>query len=374
MYRLNQFIYNSYVLILILMLLVGGLIQYFLGFPNTVYTILIVGYIWFLVLLHTAVSGKVYISSYLIWSLVLFLVILLSGLINGTYFSKVLLYAYFAFNPLIIFYLHKVLDKRKINYRPFLVKFSRFVALAQLPIVLIQKYGYEFLIKFNNSSQGINDYDFMFGTFFIKADHALGFFILFYIINIIFRIRRKEIKKIPWFLLTYLSLTIFIMESNLSKLMLILVLLYYVFLWLYSKINFLGIFAIAFMGIIAFNLLLKIDAVNAQYRYFKSKYTPQESAIAFERGYAKRPQVVVTFATRKPFEWIGHGPYDYFNLLTGKFKKPNHFSQLIWTYNDLGIIGLLTMIIIAFFLTRSLLLDLESFILIFGFPLTSSSK
>ena len=66
LYRLNQFVYNSYVLILILMLLVGGLIQYFLGFPNTVYTILIVGYIWFLVLLHTAVSGKVYISSYLI--------------------------------------------------------------------------------------------------------------------------------------------------------------------------------------------------------------------------------------------------------------------------------------------------------------------
>ncbi|APZ45330.1 hypothetical protein BW723_03005 [Polaribacter reichenbachii] len=267
---------------------------------------------------------------------------------------------------MVIFYFYKVLEKRNINFQPILIKFSRFIALIQLPLILIQKFGFDFLIKLNNSNQNINDYDFMFGSFFIKADHALGFFLLSYIINIIFRIRRKEINKIPWILLTYLSATIFIMESNLTKLMLIIVFLYYLFLWLYKKINILGVFAIAIISIVVFNFSLNIHAINAQYLYFKSRYTPQQSLIAFEKGYAKRPQVVVTYATKKELKWIGDGPYNYFNIFTGKFKQTNHFSQLIWSYNDLGIIGLIATIILAFFLIKSLSLEYESFVLIYS--------
>ncbi|OBY63651.1 hypothetical protein LPB301_12695 [Polaribacter reichenbachii] len=291
---------------------------------------------------------------------------MISSLINFSKIHKVLLYVFFSLNPLVIFYFYKVLEKRNINFQPILIKFSRFIALIQLPLILIQKFGFDFLIKLNNSNQNINDYDFMFGSFFIKADHALGFFLLSYIINIIFRIRRKEINKIPWILLTYLSATIFIMESNLTKLMLIIVFLYYLFLWLYKKINILGVFAIAIISIVVFNFSLNIHAINAQYLYFKSRYTPQQSLIAFEKGYAKRPQVVVTYATKKELKWIGDGPYNYFNIFTGKFKQTNHFSQLIWSYNDLGIIGLIATIILAFFLIKSLSLEYESFVLIYS--------
>lgn len=366
MYKLNYLLYNSYVLILILVFLLGGFFQYFIGVPNTVYTLLIVVFIWLLILINTLSSGKIYISFFLVWVIILSIIIFVSALINSSNIFKVLLYVFFSLNPLSIFYLYKILDKRNINIQPFLIRFSRFVALIQLPIILIQKFGFDFLIMLNNSNQGIKDYDFMFGSFFIKADHALGFFLLFYIINVIFRIRRKELKETPWILLAYLSITIFIMESNLTKLMLILVFLYYSFLWLYKKINFLGIFAMVFISIIVFNLSLKIHAINAQYLYFKSRYTPQESSIAFEKGYAKRPQVVVTYATKKELKWIGDGPYNYFNIFTGKFKKTNHFSQLIWSYNDLGIIGLVVTIITAFFLIKSLSLEYESFVLIYG--------
>lgn len=366
MSKINHFLYNSYILILILVFLIGGFIQYFIGIPNTIYTVFILSYIWFLILIHTLSCRKIYISPFLICCIVIFVIVLISALFNGSNIFKYTLYMFFLLNPLSVFYLYTIIEKRNINIQPFLLKFSRFIALVQLPIIIIQKYGYEFLIRFNNSSQGINDYDFMFGSFFIKADHALGFFILSYIINVIFRVRREELEKIPWILLTYLSITIFIMESNLTKLMLIIVFLYYLFLWLYKKINFLGIFAIVLISIIVFNLSLKIHAINAQYIYFKDRYTPQQSLIAFERGYAKRPQVVVAYATRKELKWIGDGPYNYFNILTAKFKKTNHFSQLIWSYNDLGIIGLIAIIISAFFLIKSLSLKYESFVLIYG--------
>ena len=143
--------------------------------------------IWSLILIHTLTTSKVYVSLFLLWFAVLSIIILVSSVINRTPFHKTLLYIFFALNPLAIFYFYKILEIRGINFQSFLVKFSRFVALIQLPIILLQKYGYKFLIKLNNSNQNINDYDSMFGSFFIKADHALGFFLLLYIINIIFR-------------------------------------------------------------------------------------------------------------------------------------------------------------------------------------------
>jgi hypothetical protein len=72
----------------------------------------------------------------------------------------------------------KILEKRAITTKRIFFSFFRFVTLIQLPIILIQKYGFDYLIGLNNSTQDINEYDFMFGSFFIRADHSLGF--LFY--------------------------------------------------------------------------------------------------------------------------------------------------------------------------------------------------
>lgn len=358
--KLDSFYYYSFVVILFLIFLVGGGIQYFLGVPNTVYTLLILSIIYLLILFNILSTRKLLISKVILTCLIYLFFILLSSFVNRTEPLKVILYSIFALIPLGVYYLYSIIENRHISLKPLMNSFFRILALIQLPIILIQKYGYDILIKFNNSNQNISDYDAMFGSFFIKADHSLGFFLLMYIISIIFKIRRKEIKLIPWFLLLYLTVTIFIMESNLTKLMLILVFLYYLFLWIYKKIKLLGIGIMLLISFITFNLALKDPAINGEVQSFKKKYTPEQSFIAFEKGYAKRPQIVITYVSKIPIKWLGDGPYDYYNIFTGKFKQTLNFSQLIWTYNDLGIFGLLTVILLAFFLIKSLSLDPES--------------
>lgn len=346
--------------ILLLVFLFGGFIQFFVGVPSTLYALIIFLGIYSLIILHTLISRKIYLSKLFIVSFIYLFVIVLNGVVNKTDLFKTLLYFIFPLTPLGVFYLYRIFQKRGLDIENFVNSFFKLVAIIQLPIILIQKYGYNFLIQFNNSNQRINDYDSMFGSFFIKADHALGFFLLLYIMNIIFKLRQNKLKKIPWGMLFYLSITILIMESNLSKLMLFLVLSYYFFLWLYSKINVIGIFVMFFVGILMFNLALKVPAIEGQHEYFKTKYNKETSLHAFKEGYAKRPQVIVTYATHIPVKLIGDGPYDYYNIFKGKFKQTKHFSQLIWTYNDLGLIGVFIIILLAYFMIKRLSLSKES--------------
>ncbi|WP_147415816.1 hypothetical protein [Ulvibacterium marinum] len=123
-------------------------------------------------------------------------------------------------------------------------------------------------------------------------------------------------------------------------------------------------FIMVFVGYLLFNTALLIPEIDGQYYFFKNKYTPQESQIAFDKTYAKRPQIVVVYAAKKDLKVMGNGPYDYFDIFTGKFKQTKHFSQLIWTYNDLGLLGLLIVIFLAFTLIKSLNLKKESALLL----------
>src|SRR5690606_36645382 len=208
--KLDLFYYYSFTAILFLIFVVGGSIQYFIGVPNTIYTLMILAIIYLFIFFNILTSWKLYINKVISICIIYLFLIILSGFINKSEVLKVILYSIFALIPLGVYYLYSILENRGISLKPLMSSFFRILALIQLPIILIQKYGFDFLIKFNNSNQKISDYDAMFGSFFIKADHSLGFFLLIYIISIIFKIRCKELKQISCFLLIYISLSIFI--------------------------------------------------------------------------------------------------------------------------------------------------------------------
>ena len=81
--------------------------------------------------------------------------------------------------------------------------------------------------------------------------------------------------------------------------------------------------------------------------------------------YAKRPHILIDFVVNKPVEWIGNGPYDYFNIVTAKFKNTKHFSQMIWTYNDLGLLGFIFIILLLYQLLITLRLKKREFRILF---------
>ncbi len=366
MIRVNNFFYYSFIIILLLVFVFGGFIQYFIGIPSTLYSLLILGFIYFLIILNGILSQKISINRISLVCFLYIIVIIISGLVNHTDILKISLYTMFALTPLGVFSIFKILEKRKIAIRSTIVFVFRIIVLMQLPIILIQKYGFDFLIKLNNSNQVINEYDFGFGSFFLRADHSLGFFLLMYLLNILFKYRRGHLNKTPWVIMIYISTTIFIMESNLTKLLLILIFSYYLLIWLYNKISLFGLIVMVFAGYIALSIATSVPAIEGQLYYIKNRYDTKQSIMAYNKGYAKRPQVMIAYMNYFPLKVIGEGPYNYFNIFTGKFKKTKHFSQVIWAYHDLGIIGVIIIILLVYEIIRHLQLQSESIILLFG--------
>ena len=353
-----------FIVLILSVYFVGGFFQYFFGIPSTLYTMLVLGLVYLIALLTILIrNGKVTMSNILLISLIYVFLIIVSGVVNNTELKKIILYFVFPLVPLGVFLAVDGLIKVGINVKKLSSLFFKVLILIQLPIILIQKYGYDFLIKFNNSNQFIGDYDFMFGTFFIKADHSLGFFLLIYLLAIIFQYRRGEAKQTPWFLIGYICVTILLLESNLTKLLFFIVLTYYGVIWANKRVRYSGIIAVCIVGYVMLNLALSVPKIHTELIFLKNKYTVEESIKAVERGYAKRPQIVVSYF-QEPLKIVGEGPYDYFNLLTGEFKKSMNFSQLIWTYNDLGIIGLVIIILLLFGIINYLGLDRESKVLL----------
>jgi hypothetical protein len=228
------------------------------------------------------------------------------------------------------------------------------LALIQYPIILIQTYGFEYIIPFSRSSQYIVSYDFLFGSFFLKADHALGFFLLLNILNLIENNKNQEITKYPIFMYLYLGFTIFASESNVSKLLLVLLMSYLLYKLIPKKIRSIGLILVPVIALIAYPKVKEMDFLKHEVNYMKAEYDVKHSYRNYEREIAKRPQIIIAYTAKVPTKWIGEGPYDYFNVLKGKFTGNGHFSQLIWTYNDLGIIGLIVLLFPMVFMVTDL--------------------
>ena len=72
---------------------------------------------------------------------------------------------------------------------------------------------------------------------------------------------------------------------------------------------------------------MKVPELSGFYENFSKNYTIEKSKLDFERITAKRLQIAVVYATQMPLKIIGEGPYDYFNIFNGKFKKTEHFRN-----------------------------------------------
>lgn len=362
MYKTKQntlFIYLILFLIIVVFVF-PGFIQFFFGVPSTVYGFISLGIIFFIITLDIFLRKKIIYNNTISILICLGILIIFSAIINKTHILKTLLYLIFCLAPLSIIYLNKIISIRKILIRKWISSFFLIVVIIQLPIVIIQKYTYHFLIPLSNASQRIAEVDFMFGTFSLKADHALGFFLIIYLLHLIFKFKSGVLKRFPYFMISYIAFTILIMESNLTKLVLLIIMAYYASLWIFKKINILGISIVIVVLFISYNLAMTSNQIKYQFEIVSSSLINDNYLKAVENGYAKRPHVVLYQLNHKDFKWIGNGPYDYYNILKGEFKNTIHFSQIIWFYNDIGLIGLVLGILASFLIIKNLNLRRES--------------
>lgn len=354
-------------LVVVLCFLIGGSTQFFLGIPNIVYTIGVLSFFLLGYGVYVVIKKKIILDKVVSLHLIMLTFIFLSAIYNSTSIVKTLIFLIFVLVPISCYLFFKINSKEDYISKKTINTLFLVIAMIQLPVVLVQKFGYDFLIGFNRSSQLIAPFDFMFGTFFLKADHSLGFFLLFNIINI-YRIN-KAVSLSSKLVIGYLLLTIFIGESNVSKLLAAIFILFIVYNSVPNKIRIIGLLAALVLVPVALNQFQKIEAFEKEVYFIKNEYNPISSYRNYERGIAKRAQVVISYSTKIPLKIMGDGPYSYFNVLKGEFTKTKHFSQLIWSYADLGLIGLVLTLLLLYAITLSLGLSLELRIIVFSFVL-----
>lgn len=364
----------SFGIAVVLCFLIGGATQFFIGIPNLVYTVGVLAFFILTYILYVIIKNKIILDKVVSLHILMFFVVVFSALYNSTSILKTLIYLIFILVPISCYLFFKINKKEGYISKETISNLFLIIALIQLPVMLIQKTGYDFFIDFNRSSQLVASFDFMFGTFFLKADHSLGFFLLFNIINI-YRVN-KALTISSKLIIVYLALTIFVGESNVTKLLAVIFVLYIIYGLVPKKIRIIGLLAVVVLIPIGLGQLKKITAFEREVYFIKNEYNPEKSLRNYERGIAKRPQVVISYATKIPIKVIGDGPYSYFNIIKGQFENTKHFSQLIWTYADLGLIGLILTLLMLYALTLSLGLSIQlryivfSFIMVYAFMTT----
>jgi hypothetical protein len=302
-------------------------------------------------LLYTLLTARIVFNRFVFIALLYVLTIVLSAALNKSDVVSTLVYFIFPFLPLSVYLFAYINFKEQFLTFEKVFKFFFCIGLAQLPILIIQQNLYDFLIRFNNSGQTIDPLDFMFGSFFIKSDHSLGVFLLLLIATILYQRKRiAHIVLMPRIALVYLLISIFLTESNISKLIAVILVATTIILPIYHKygerlVFRLGVFILVLcMGIAGFSLK---DEPIIQKRLggpLAEQLSIERAEEFYKERTAKRFQIVLVAARRLPLKWIGDGPYSYFDIRSGKFTKAPHFSQLLWTYFDLGLLGLTVVI------------------------------
>ncbi|MCF6222604.1 MAG: hypothetical protein L3J34_02630 [Flavobacteriaceae bacterium] len=340
--RERNFIIQLYLVLFILYsFIIGGFIQYFLGFSNTILTFFGVYSFLLLYLFHSKLKVKKIGFDYFLLIVIMIVYTFIISIINRESIIKPILYSLFFLIPLVIYYLIN-------NSKPFLKslkikKILLYIAILQLPILLIQNYFYDFLIELNNSSQQIAQVDFTFGSFFLKNDHALGFFL---VVNILYIwtypiLKNKNQRNIVTLILI---LNLLLSNSNTSILYLFGAISILIFIKRKSildisikKVFYLLMFlSIMYFLVVLFEPKFYLDLQNKL-----SNSLDYRSALKwYKDGIARREQIIVVLL-KDGLNYFGHGAYTYFDLLKGDFKGVfRHFSQLIWLYYDLGLVGL----------------------------------
>lgn len=351
----------SFSIIFLSIFIVGGFFQFFFGFSNTGMTGALL-FIMFINYLVFVLSIRKIVINIVILIFCLYLgIILLSGIVNQVSFLKILVYLLFPLLPLGIYLFFYINSRRKYVSVQTIFKIGIYVSLIQLPVLLIQRYFFGFFIQFNKSGQTIAPVDFLYGTFFLKSDHSLGFFLILMISVILLNINHlKNTLRYPFLVVIYLSITVLIAESNISKGFLAIIWILLLFFTYYKKLRKSKLFIPITTIIIISTLFAAYSMRNLDFVQdkiggrFDNHFGVEKSYRFYKKKTAKREHIVVTAINKLDTKIIGDGPYSYFDITTGKFNHTIHFSQIIWTYFDLGLAGLVVFLMYLYYLIRSL--------------------
>ena len=275
------------------------------------------------------IKKKITVNSYMIANLCLLLWIIISGIANHTNPLLIINYLSYVIIPVSIYLLVRSFDLDFISLKVVI----NILIIIQLPVLCLQYFLPDYILY---SQKLMAPIDRMFGTFPLSSDHFLSFFL---IINILYIGTKKSLLTFfDYFIILYSIACISLTNSVTSYLFLISTIAYILFfrsniyIKVYSLIISVGVFVFLY-----FNINEVLSLLN------KPELLDMTNTKNITQGTAGRIQTFFYVFTNK-LSIFGHGPSSYFNPLKGGFQLNSNFSQLLWFYYDLGVMGLILLI------------------------------
>jgi hypothetical protein len=291
-----------------------------------------------LILLYGIRVNKVFITYGL-----LTVIIFLSGLYNGVSCTNILL---FMRSLIFSFLIYKLVDMylRPGNIHRVL-NWCIVISVLQLPVLILQRLSYTHLPTI--ITKNVIRLDFDFGTFNLKGDAQMAFFLTSIVIFLLFNKRQSYIVKYKWIILGWLTLTIFIANSELLKITVSLVWAVYFFTHARAKI-------IIYSGavfICIFGLLAVSGALNQVWSRFwysvqtNTQLTSEREQRFLSGNYARG--TAIAYYLNREIMLLGDGPSRYYNVFTRE-RVLGNTGHIFTFYSEVGSLGWLASAAIFF--------------------------
>ena len=313
-----------------------------------------VGFVVFTLGLLLVVSRLRLINRQLLISITLLgAVAIISGLMNRSPLVKIVSFARIPLTAYLVYYLVAayLTDKNRVH-RVFRIMY--WIAFVQLPILVLQRVSYPYLpaqLKFSVLQGQLNPVDFAMGTF--DGDAHMSFFLIALLILLLFYEHIGDVVKYKWFMAIWLTLTVFVGNSQIQHLVITIVWFLYLLSHLRPKtIIFLG-FGVALLtgtmsyldqsGILTF---APFEHTRARATRVFSEEGRQERIDNFLAGQQSRDGAIYYYL-EQDFKWIGDGPGRYYNTATRE-RTLGSWGHLFTFYAEVGVIGWLLSLLVFF--------------------------
>jgi hypothetical protein len=229
-----------------------------------------------------------------------------------------------------------------------IIRICVFIGMIQLPIVLLQFMTYDLLPGRITTGMNLSRVDYSFGTFHLKGDATMTFFVTLLVIFLLFDNKRNYIIQHKWLVVFWLTLTVLISNAELMKLAIVVVWTVYAIRFFSLRTLLIGATIILLLATILFFSGVLDEIIEDFFHTLESNLSTTEAKTErfLSGGYGRG--AAIAYYLNNDIEWIGDGPSRYYDVITRERIRGNN-GHIFTYYSEIGLIGLF-LSYLAFFL------------------------
>lgn len=210
------------------------------------------------------------------------------------------------------------------------------IAMIQLPVVVLQQLAFDYMPASVKARVSLLDFDF--GTFNLKGDASMAFFLVLLVIFLMFDTKRNHIIRHKWPVLLWLTLTVMVTNAKIVKI--ILSLMWGIYLVRYFNLRTIIYSVTIFLFIIGGLASLGLfNEIWADFTRSLSAATQIDmgKAEAYLSGDYGRGAAIAYYLNRDIL-WLGDGPSKYYDVFTQTRYRGNT-GHVFTFYSEVGLLG-----------------------------------